>query len=82
MQLLIEIPPHFPDAIQCTPQQFLNEAKLAMAVKMFEMKRLSSGMAAELIGITRVDFLNQLHRFGVAMLDLDEDELIQDIANA
>lgn len=82
MQLLIEVPNHLPDAAQCTPQQFMQEAKLAMAVKLFEMKRLSSGMAASLIGMTRVQFLSEIHRFGVPMIDLDESELAQDLLNA
>lgn len=82
MQLVLEVPSNLPDAAQCTPQQFVHEAKLAMAVKLFEMKRLSSGMAASLIGMSRVEFLTELHRFGVPMIDLDESELAQDILNA
>jgi len=82
MQLLVDIPTYLPDAAQCTPQQFMQDAKLAMAIKLFEMKRLSSGMAASLIGITRVQFLGELNRFGVPMIDLDENELAQDIHNA
>lgn len=82
MQLLVEVPNNLPDAAQCTPQQFMQDAKLAMAVKLFEMKRLSSGMAASLIGMTRVQFLGEIHRFGVPMIDLDESELAQDLLNA
>ena len=52
MQILVEVPSSLPDAIQCTPQQFAQEAKFAMAIKLFEMKRLSSGMAASLAGMT------------------------------
>ncbi|PUE47672.1 UPF0175 family protein [Limnohabitans sp. 2KL-51] len=48
MQILVEVPAHMPDAAQCSPQQFMQDAKLAMAVKLFEMKRLSSAMAASL----------------------------------
>jgi predicted HTH domain antitoxin len=60
----------------------MQDAKLAIAIKLYEMKRLPSGMAAMLIGITRVQFLGELHRFGVPMIDLDESELAQDILNA
>ena len=56
MQLVLEVPSNLPDAAHCTPQEFLHEAKLAMAVKLFEMRRLSSGMAASLIGMGRVEF--------------------------
>ena len=33
---------------------------MAMAVKLFEMRRLSSGMAAALVGMDRVSFLLRL----------------------
>jgi len=72
----------FPDALQQTPAQFEQEAKMAMAVKLFEMKRLSSGLTAQLVGMDRVSFLLELHRYGVAMIDLDERELEVDLQNA
>lgn len=53
-----------------------------MGIKLFEMKRLSSGMAASLVGISRVEFLGELHRYGVAVINLDDDELAGDISNA
>ena len=55
---------------------------MAMAAKLFEMKRLSSGMAARLVGMDRVAFLLSLHRFNVPMVDLEEDELLMDMENA
>jgi predicted HTH domain antitoxin len=81
-QITINYPETFPDALQQTREQFEQEAKWAMAVKLFEMKRLSSGMAAELIGIDRVSFLLNLHRYGVPMIDLTEEELLSDLENA
>ncbi|MDT8274418.1 MAG: UPF0175 family protein, partial [Desulfomonilia bacterium] len=39
------------------------------------MKRVSSGTAAALVGMDRVSFLLSLHRYGVPMIDLTEDEL-------
>ena len=82
MQLLLEIPNHYPDAMHCAKEDFLREAKLAMAVKLFEMKRLSSGMAATLAGMDRVSFLAELPRFGVALMDLSSKDVIDDVANA
>ena len=82
MNIVVEVPPHLPDAMQCSPKEFSREAKLAMAVKLFEMKRLSSGMAAALAGVGRVEFLLELHRFGTPVIDLTRDELEADVANA
>lgn len=81
-QINIQYQPSLLDAIQKNRAEFEQEAKLAMAVKLFEMKKLSSGMAAQLIGMDRVTFLLNLHHFGVAMIDLEEDELLADIENA
>jgi len=82
MQLIIEYPKLLPDALQQTRADFEQEARMAMAVKLFEMKRLSSGIAARLAGMDRVTFLLSLHRYGVAMIDLDAEELFADLENA
>ena len=82
MQLVIEYPQLLPDALQQTRSDFEQEAKMAMAVKLFEMKRLSSGVAAKLAGVDRVTFLLDLHRYGVAMIDLDDEDLVADLHNA
>jgi predicted HTH domain antitoxin len=80
--LKINYPQTFPDAIGQTREQFEQDAKWAMAVKLFEMQRLSSGMAAMLLGVDRVTFLLKLNDYGVAMIDLSEDELLSDLNNA
>ncbi len=82
LQLTIEYPETFPDAVGRTREQFEQEARWAMAVKLFELQRLSSGMAAALLGVDRVTFLLKLGDYGVPMIDLTEEELLSDIANA
>ncbi len=81
-QLTIDYPDTLPDLLQETSEQFEREAKMAMAVKLFEMKRISSGVASLLVGMDRVSFLLQLQHYGISMIDLDRDELLSDIANA
>ncbi|MBD2028384.1 UPF0175 family protein [Phormidium sp. FACHB-322] len=82
LQLTIEYPETFPDAVGRTREQFEQEARWAMAVKLFELQRLSSGMAAALLGVDRVTFLLKLGDYGVPMIDISEEELLSDIANA
>ena len=82
MQILVEIPPTLLDAMQRTPQEFDAEAKMALAAKLYEMKRLSSGLAATIAGVSRVQFLRDLHRYGVPVIDVTEAELEADVANA
>jgi predicted HTH domain antitoxin len=82
MQILLDIPATLPDAIGSTPSQFAKEATMAMAVKLYELKRLSSGMAASLAGMGRVEFISELHRYGVALIDLDTEDLASDVLHA
>jgi predicted HTH domain antitoxin len=54
------------------------ELRVLAAVKLFEMGRLSSGRAAELAGMDRVEFLLNLSRYNVFPLaselhDLEEN---------
>ena len=81
-QLKIDYAETIPDALQESREQFEYEAKMAMATKLYEMKRLSSGMAASLLGMDRVAFLLNLQHYGVPVIDLSEEELLTDIENA
>jgi predicted HTH domain antitoxin len=78
----VEYPAALPDAMNLSRQEFEKEAKFAMAAKLFELGRLSSGMAAQLVGIGRVEFLLRLNDYGVSMIDLTDDELENDVENA
>ena len=44
---------------------FAKELRVLAAVKLYEMGRLSSGRAAELAGMSRVEFLMNLGRYKV-----------------
>ncbi len=74
-QLTIEYPDALLVALGMRAEQFEQEARFALAAKLFEMGRLSSGKAARLAGMDRVTFLLSLNRIGVAMLDLDAAEM-------
>ena len=80
--MTIQYPESLPDALQRTRSQFEQEAKMAMAAKLFEMGRISSGIAASLAGLDRVTFLLKLHEYGVPMIQGDEAEMRSDFNNA
>ncbi|MBI5397362.1 MAG: UPF0175 family protein [Verrucomicrobia bacterium] len=80
--LTFEYPDLLPESLHMSASEFEREAKLAMAVKLFEMGKLSSGQAARLLGMERVEFLYELKRFGVTPVQLEPGELERDVANA
>lgn len=78
----VEYPVTLPDALQESAKSFEREAKMAMVVKLFELKRIPSGVAAKMAGMDRVEFLLELHRYGIPMINMEAEELSSDIDNA
>jgi predicted HTH domain antitoxin len=64
------------------PESFARELCMLAAVKLYELGKLSSGRAAQLAGVTRVEFLLALGRYQVSPFALDAETLAQDVANA
>jgi predicted HTH domain antitoxin len=60
--LSLEYPENLPDALHMSRAEFEQEARLAMAAKLFETGKLTSGQAARLVGMARVAFLRHRRR--------------------
>ena len=69
-------------ALGYTPRQFNEEGKLLIAIKLYELGRLSSGGVAKLAGIPKPLFLTMLAEYGVDTFQLTEDDLQQDLDSA
>lgn len=69
-------------SLKRSPEEFESEARLLLAVKLYELGRVSTGIAAELAGISRISFMFELARFGLSPVGQEPDELIEDMANA
>ncbi len=80
--LELQIPDDALTGLGADPQTFAKELVLLGAVKLFELGRLSSGRAAELAGMPKIEFLDSLHRYNVSPFQLTDEELEQDILNA
>jgi predicted HTH domain antitoxin len=73
--LSIEYPESIPAVLNISSESFEEEARMALAVKLFETGRLSSGQAASLAGIPRVTFLLNCRRFSSSSVLWDRREL-------
>jgi predicted HTH domain antitoxin len=69
-------------ALATTPEAFEREASLLLAAKLFELGRLSSGQAARLACMSRVEFLLALKRVGVSAINLSAEDLKADFEHA
>ena len=64
-QIVIEVPEMVLLAEKTDEVSFAREIRMLAAVKLYELGRLSSGRAAELAGVPRVEFLLELGRYKV-----------------
>ena len=69
-------------SIKKSREEFEAEARLLLAVKLYEMDQVTTGTAAELASVSRVAFMFELSRFGLSPLGQDLEELAGDLANA
>jgi predicted HTH domain antitoxin len=77
-EITITIPEEALAAVAGSREEAGAELRMLAAVKLFELKKLSSGAAARLAGVSRVEFLTRLHDYGVPVFDMTEDELKQE----
>jgi predicted HTH domain antitoxin len=62
-QIVIEVPEKVLLAEKVDERTFARELRILAAAKLYELGRLSSGRAAELAGMPRVEFLLELRRY-------------------
>ena len=81
MNLMLEFPIDALALPGASPESLASEAKFMLALKLFEVGRLSSGKAGQLCGMGRVEFLLAAGRAGVPVATLDEEELSAEFAS-
>ena len=80
--LTIEYPQGLLWALQQEPEEFASEARILLAVKLYETGRLSTGPAAQVAGVPRTAFFCLLGQYGLSPFGESADELEGDLANA
>lgn len=81
-QITITLPDESLAGIAATSEEASAELRMLAAVKLFELKKVSSGAAARSAGISRVEFLKRLGDYGVATFRQSEEGLLDEIRNA
>jgi predicted HTH domain antitoxin len=74
-QIVIDVPETVLLSEKTDEEAFAREVCMLAAVKLYELGRLSSGRAAELAGVPRVEFLLSLERYKVFALEAELNDL-------
>ncbi len=77
--LTLNYPDDLAEAVSLTPQELESQIRLMAALKMFELGKLSSGKAAKLAGISRVEFLEMCGRYQVSVFNYPPDEFEREL---
>lgn len=81
-ELTIPYPDDLLLSLKVSPEYFETEARLLLAIKLYEMGRVTTGTAAQIAGMDRVAFIFNLEKFGLSPIGVAPDELEGDLANA
>ena len=69
-------------ALQQEPDEFEENARLLLALKLYETGRLSTGLAARMAVVPRVTFMFLLGQHGLSPFGETADELEEDLSRA
>jgi predicted HTH domain antitoxin len=82
-KIYIEYPESLANALKLNGKEFTSEMKTSSLVKLYELGKVSSGMAAKVLGISRLTFLELLAQYKVSIFEgYDSEDIDEDIVNA
>ena len=62
----IEYPNYLANSLKLSNEDFEKEMKISSLIKLYELGKVSSGIAAKVLGINRLDFLELLSEYKVS----------------
>ncbi len=82
IELNIPIPEGLPQSLKMSDAEFSKEARMLLAVKLYELGKVTAGIAAQIAGVDRLLFLSSLARYGVAAINLKDEETELEVESA
>lgn len=77
-----DIPPGTFSALRLSPSEFAREMRIAACAQWYAQGIISQGKAAEIAGLSRAEFLEELFRRKVPACQATFEELVEEIDHA
>ena len=79
MHLTVPYPDSLPASLGMSRSEFEQEARLLLAARLFAERKISSGLAAEMAGISRIEFLTKTAAMNLSAAMPSADEIAEDV---
>jgi predicted HTH domain antitoxin len=70
------------DLIPMRTSQLEDSVRELLVLELYRLREISSGKAAELLGMERFEFVRYVSRLGIPFLDMDNTEFQEEILNS
>jgi predicted HTH domain antitoxin len=75
VKVTVTVPEGALSALRQSPAEFADELMRAAVAKWYELGTISQSKGAEILGVSRAEFLDVLSRYRVSPFQNDEDDL-------
>jgi len=82
-QISVTYPESLASSLKMKDKEFVIEIRTISLIKLYELGKISSGIASNLLGISRIEFIELLGKYNVSYFNSGlEDELESNYKNA
>jgi predicted HTH domain antitoxin len=79
--ITLTLPADLAGELRRTPQELARDLRLYAGLMMFQLGKLSSGAAAHVAGVPRVEFLDLCADYGIAVSRISAEDLRSELNN-
>ncbi|RKY62821.1 MAG: UPF0175 family protein [Candidatus Latescibacterota bacterium] len=77
----LELEKELADLLRPAQGRLEDVLKEYLVLELYRRRKISSGKAAEILGMERLEFIRYASRMGIPFLDMDEEEWAEEVRN-